>query len=50
MVGLFSYEEVEEEVIEIKQCVICGNDAIYLGHTGHLCGASGCSQEDEDKL
>ena len=49
MVEFFEYKEIIEDVIPFTQCVICGNDATELGHTGHLCGASGCSQEDEDK-
>jgi hypothetical protein len=39
----------KEEAKNPNYCVICGNIATCRGNTGYLCGASGCSHEDEDK-
>jgi hypothetical protein len=39
----------KEEAENPEHCVICGNVANYRGHTGYLCGASGCSHEDDEK-
>lgn len=39
----------KEEAENPESCVICGNVATYRGNTGYLCGASGCSHDDEDK-